>query len=102
MCGVDAVGFVGVDCVFGGESGDFFAGAEVEAEVEAGVEGGVGAGVFRIRLWQARVHRDIEGGIGVVGQRTELSEGREESPARASRLRVFPQSQGPAWRGRLR
>ena len=38
--------FVSVNGVFGGDGGDLFAGAEVEAEVEAGVEGGVCACVF--------------------------------------------------------
>ena len=50
VCGGDAVRFVGVDGVFGGDGGDLFAGAEVEAEVEAGVEGGVARRCLRVRL----------------------------------------------------
>ena len=40
--GVDAVGCVCVDGVFGAEGGDFFGWAEVEVEVEGGVEVRVG------------------------------------------------------------
>ena len=76
VCGGDAVRCVGVDGVFGGEGGDLFAGAEVEAEVEAGVEGGVGAGVFgfvcRLRLQFFGLKSVC--GIGVVRGFMDVSE----------------------------